>query len=67
MDQPSLRFLKREDPATNFAVFHYTRHKFGANNSPLCGNYELQRTPSEKPTQNPEVARSVRETIFMDE
>ena len=43
-DQPSLRFLWREDPTTNVVVYQYTRHIFGAKDSPTCANYALQRT-----------------------
>ena len=43
-DQPSLRFLWREDPTTNVVVHQYTRHIFGAKDSPICANYALQRT-----------------------
>ena len=38
-DQPSLRFLWREDPSTEVAVFQYVRHIFGSNDSPTCANY----------------------------
>ena len=44
-DQPSLRFLWREDPTTNVVVYKYTRHIFGAKDSPICANYALQRAP----------------------
>ena len=40
-DQPSLRFLWREDPASNVVVHQYTRHIFGAKDSPTCANYAL--------------------------
>ena len=43
-DQPSLRFLWREDPTTNVVVYQYTRHIFGAKDAPTCANYTLQRT-----------------------
>ena len=43
-DQPSLRFLWREDPTTNVVVYQYTRHIFGAKDSPIGANYALQRT-----------------------
>ena len=33
-DQPSLRFLSREDPTSNVVVHQYTRHIFGAKDSP---------------------------------
>ena len=43
-DQPSLRFLWRGDPTTNVVVYQYTRHVFGAKDSPTCANFALQRT-----------------------
>ena len=43
-DQPSHRFLWREDPTTNVVVYQYTRHIFGAKYSPTSENYALQRT-----------------------
>ena len=33
-DQPCLRFLWREDPSTDVMVYQYTRHIFGAKDSP---------------------------------
>ena len=33
-DQPSLRFLWREDPTTNVVVYQYTRHIFGLKTRP---------------------------------
>ena len=38
-DQPSLRFMWWEDPTTNVVVYQYTRHIFGAKDSPTCANY----------------------------
>ena len=43
-DQRSLRFLWREEPTSDVSVFQYTRHTFGAKNSPTCANYALPRT-----------------------
>ena len=37
-DQPSLRFLWREDQSTEVAVFQYVRHIFGAKDSPPSPN-----------------------------
>ena len=37
-DRPSLRFLWREDPATDVAVYQYVRHIFGSKDSPTCAN-----------------------------
>ena len=60
-EQQSLRFLWREDPTTNVVcintrllcinvVFQYTRHIFGAEDSPTCANYALQRTARDNVT-----------------
>ena len=43
-DQPSLRFLWRQEPTINVAVHQYTRHISGAKDSPTAANYALQRT-----------------------
>ena len=43
-DRPSLRFLWREDPATDVVVYQYVRHIFGSKDSPTCANYALQQT-----------------------
>ena len=43
-DQPSLRFLWREDPTSEVTVFQYTLRIFGARNSPTCANFALQQT-----------------------
>ena len=40
-DQPSIRFLWREDPSTEVSVFQYVRHIFGAKDSPTCAIYAL--------------------------
>ena len=43
-DQPALRFLWRETPSEVIKVYQYTRHNFGAKDSPTCANYALNRT-----------------------
>ena len=66
-DQPSLRFLWREDPTTNVVVYQYTRHIFGAKDSPTCANYALQRTARDNVNQYPEATKAVRENFYMDD
>ena len=66
-DQPSLRFLWREDPTTNVVVYQYTRHIFGAKDSPTCANYALQRTARDKAKFYPEAAKAVLENFYMDD
>ena len=60
-DQPSLRFLWREDPRTNVVVYQYTRHIFGAKDSSTCANYALQRTARDNVSQYPEATKAVLE------
>ena len=57
-DQPSLRFLWREDPTTNVVVYQYTRHIFGAKDSPTCAIYALQRTAGDDVNQYPEATKA---------
>ena len=40
-DQASLRFLWREDPTSSLVVHQYTRHFFGARDSPTCAKFSF--------------------------
>ena len=64
-DRPSLRFLWREDPASEVAVFQYVRHIFGSKDSPTCANYNLRRTATDNASQFPEAAQSVIDNFYM--
>ena len=66
-DQPSLRFLWREDPTTNVVVYQYTRHIFGAKDSPTCANYALKRTARDNAKFYPEAAKAFLENFYMDD
>ena len=66
-DRPSLRFLWREDPATDVAVYQYVRHIFGSKDSPTCANYALQQTARDNRTQFLEAANSVENHFYMDD
>ena len=66
-DQPSLRFLCREDPTTNVVVYQYTRHIFGAKDLPTCANYALQRTARDNVNQYPEATKAVLENFYVDD
>ena len=66
-DRPSLRFLWREDPAAEVAVFQYVRHIFGSKDSPTCANYALRRTATDNASQFPEAAQSVINNFYMDD
>ena len=66
-DRPSLRFLWRDDPAAEVAVFQYVRHIFGSKDSPTCANYALRRTATDNASQLPEAAQSVINNFSMDD
>ncbi|XP_075250920.1 uncharacterized protein LOC142343117 [Convolutriloba macropyga] len=66
-DQPCLRFLWREDPSTDVMVYQYTRHIFGAKDSPTCANYTLQRTAKDNSRQYPDASQAVLEKFYMDD
>ena len=66
-DQPSLRFLWREDPAAEIAVYQYVRHIFGSKDLPTCANYALKRTGSDNKDTFPEAAKSVHRNFYMDD
>ena len=65
--QPSLRFLWREDPTNNLVVYQYTRHIFGAEDSPTSANYALQRTARDNAKFYPEAAEADLENFYMDD
>ena len=66
-DRPSLRFLWREDPAKEVAVYQYVRHIFGSKDSPTCANYALQQTARDNRIQFREAANSVENLFNMDD
>ena len=66
-DQPSLRFLWREDTTNNVVVYQYRRHIFGAKDSPSCANSALQRTARDNAKFYPEAAKAVLENFYMDD
>ena len=66
-DRPSLRFLWREDPAADVAVYQYVRHIFGSKDSPTCANYALQQTARDNRNQFREAANSVENHFYMDD
>ena len=63
-DQPALRFLWREDPSKTIEVYQYTRHIFGAKDSPTCANYVLQRTARDHEKEYPDAAKAVHQKIL---
>ena len=66
-DQTSLRFLWREDPTQKVVVHQYTRHIFGAKDSPSCANYALQRTADVNCKEFRRAAGSVWNNFYMDD
>ena len=66
-DRPSLRFLWREEPATDVAVYQYVRRIFGSKGSPTCANYALQQTARDNRIQFLEAVNSVENHFYMDD
>ena len=66
-DQPSLRFLWREDPTTNVVVYQYTRHTFGFKDLPSCANNASQSTAGDNAKLYSEAAKAVLEKFYIDE
>ena len=66
-DQPSLRFLWREDPTSNVLVHQYTRHLFGAKDLTTYAHYAVQRTASDNAKEYPEAAKADLVNFYMDD
>ena len=66
-DRPSIRFLWREDPNSELVVYQYTRHIFGAKDSPTCANYALRQTAEDNRSELPEAASFVEKNFYMDD
>ena len=47
-------------------MYQYTRHIFGAKDSPTCANYALQRTARDNAKFYPEAAKAVFDNFYMD-
>ena len=48
-------------------MYQYTRHIFGAKDSPTCVNYALQRTAKDNAKFYPEAAKAILEIFYMDD
>ena len=48
-------------------VHQYTRHMFGARDSPTCANFALKKTASDNQAENPEAASAVVQKFYMDD
>ena len=66
-EQSVLRFLWREDPSMNIEVYQYTRHIFGAKDSPTCANHALLRTARDNNSDFLEAAQAVCQNLFLDD
>ena len=66
-DQPSFRFLWREDPASDMVVCQNMRHFFGSKDSPTCANYALQRTGCDNYDKFPKAAQDFLAKFYMDD
>ena len=61
-DQPSLRFLWREDPTSDVVVYQYMRHVYGIKDSSTCA---LQRTGHDNYDKFPKQAQAELTTFIM--
>ena len=66
-DQPSIRFLWREEPSTEVAVFQYVRQIFRSKDSPTCANYALKITATDNADEFPKAAQSVQTNFYMED
>ena len=48
-------------------VYQYTRHIFGAKDSPTCANFALQKTARDNITKYPDAAQAVFDKFYMDD
>ena len=60
-------FLWREDPTQNVETLQYTRHIFGARDSPTCANFALQQTARDNEATYPLAAKAVQQEFYMDD
>ena len=67
IDQLSLRFLWREDSTTDVVTYQYTRHIFGARDSPTCANFALQKTARDNQVLFPDAVSAVMQKFYMDD
>ena len=48
-------------------VYQYSRHIFGAKDSPTCANFALQKTAKNNPRKYPDAAQAVLDKFYMDD
>ena len=66
-DAKCLHFVWRENQSENISTNEYTRYIFGANDSPICANYALQRTAEDNAEELPVASRIVKRNFYMDD
>ena len=64
-DNPSLRFLRWEDPTSGVVVHQYKSHIFGTRDSPTCANFASQKTASDHHAEYPKAASVVVQRFYM--
>ena len=66
-EQPCLRFVWGEGPTSPVGTYQYTRHVFGAKDSPTCANYALLRTARDNKVEFPEAHAVIERDFYMDD
>ena len=66
-DAKCLRFVWRENQSDEISTYEYTRHIFGAKDSPTCANYAPQRTAMDNEEEFPIASRIVKRNFYMDD
>ena len=64
-DQPTVCVLWRAYPLNEVKICQFTRHVFGAKDSPRCANYALQRTAGENLSDFPHASVAVQQKYYM--
>ena len=62
-----LRFLWRDKPSDAVGIYEYTRHVFGAKNSPTCASYNLQQSGRDNKVEFPEASFTIERNFYMDD
>ena len=62
-----LRFPWREDPERGIEFDEYTRHVFGAKNSPTCANYALHQVAKDNAVNDESLVRTVQRNFYMND
>ena len=66
-DAKCLRSVWREIQSDNISTYEYTRHIFGAKDSPTCANYALPRTATDNEEVCSVTSRIVKRSFYMDD